>query len=229
MIILALISCTVETTTDDISWAGYIYSKQQNGDLQQLQSGTLTVLDLNGENLIDGEQPYPDTPAYWTVTLPVEHQGKDVALRITAENNDTMLWRGQSPTAKSIWLGGSLYTHTKAYNQYLFAALANEDVANLSDAQVAHLYGQPLLAENWANAQIELLDGNGDLQPVQTFSNAEDGTFSTDVTEKIDFFCAFNIVPGIVTLQITLQDGTEIATDYPASGGDLISAINFAP
>lgn len=229
MIVFALLGCTVATTTDEIDWSGYIYTMQQNGDFKQIEAGTMTILDPTGEILIEGEQPYPDSPAYWNVTVPLAQQGQEIAIRLTAENSDTMLWRGRSPTSKSIWLGGSLYTHTKAYNQYLFAALSNDEVEPLADGEVAHLYGKPLVPETWANAQITLFDGSGNSHQVQAFSSAEDETFSTEIAEKIDFFCAFNIEPGILSLQVILQDGTEIVTDYPANGGDLISAINFAP
>ena len=227
MLLLALFGCTVTSTSEDVLWSGYVYAKQQNGDLLQLQTGTLTMLDLMGEELIPGEQPYDTSPSYWTFTVPKEEQGLDIAIRIEAEGHDTMLWRGQTPNARSVWLGGTLYTHTKAYNQYFFSAVSNTEVLPLADGEVVHLYGQPFLPTAWANAEISITDGNGETQIVETFSYDEAGIFSSEISEKIDFFTAFNIAPGLVTLHIKLPDGKEISTDYPTEGGDLISAINF--
>ena len=227
MLLFALFGCTQTATTEDILWSGYVYAKQQNGDLLQLQVGSLTMVDLTGEEVVSGEQPYDTSPSYWTFTIPKEKQDQDVAIRIEADGHDNMLWRGKTPTDRAIWLSGTLYSHTKAYNQYFFSAVSNTEVLPLDTEDVVHLYGQPFLPSDWANAEISITDGNGETQIVEAFSYDDDGVFSSDTSEKIDFFTAFNIEPGLVTLHVKLPDGTEITTDYPTKAGDLISAINF--
>ena len=137
-----------------------------------------------------------------------------------------MLWRGRLPTqGPASWLNGGLFLHSQLYNHIFFNALGLQDTTVLAESAVCHLWGEPQVPEEWADASFTLIDGGGGEIPVQGYSLNEEGYWVTDITDGMDLFLAFDLAPGEVTMEVTLMDGRSAHFDYPAEAGELLSAV----
>jgi hypothetical protein len=229
MIFLLTIACTDEITP--IRWAGYMYQQtlEEDDGMVLLETGELTLLDTQGNHIADATNPIEGTPYYWQFELQSEYLEQEIAMRIQGEDTVPMLWRGVTPTSNASWLSGAIFTQEIAFTQTYFDNFSYEitDV-DLTDTTVSHLWGQPLVPEDWIDATIQVFDGNGEEVPVYSFNQLSNGTITSDTSAGVIWFFAWNMIPGEIRLQVTTSDGGEITTIYPAEGGDVLSAVFYS-
>ncbi len=225
----------------EVNWAGVVLADlPSEGATEELTDGNVEFLDEDGEPLVlsDGSaatatQPWPDSPGWWQVRVPVD---VEVTVRVAgAEDADpalaTMVWRGRTPTGRAYWMQGALFTRELGWLDDFLASvsatLPGTEVVPLADGAVAHLWGEPLDPEAWAGADIAVVDGEGAEATVLRYAVEDDGTL-VEATDRVDLFLAVNLAPGPVTLSVTAADGRAFSTTWPARGGDLLSAIYAA-
>ena len=70
MILLFSIACLSEETTLS-SWTGYMYQQtlEEDDGLALFSSGTISLLDLEGNLLTEATNPYEGSPFYWQFSL----------------------------------------------------------------------------------------------------------------------------------------------------------------
>ncbi len=212
-----------------VSWSGYVlYYPEGATDYDTLSAGTLTLVDLDDAVLAEGSQPYEDTPGYWLFEeVPV---ATEIGIRVAAEGATTVLWRSRSPSGSGTWLTGAVLTWEESIYAALFDSLDGQNglrISPLSEGQVAHLWGEPLVPQDWAGAEISVTDGAGDDAAVIALAYDEDGALVDAGEGAVDAFVAVNLAPGTVTLSVTSAAGVTTETLYPARGGDLLSAIYY--
>jgi len=227
---LLLSACTLleeqRQLPDQVRWAGYVYADVPATKTPYLEAGTLSVVDLDDQDLATGEQ-LADTPGYWKVTVPVDTQ---VALRVDGGDQVPTVWRSRTPTGDAYWLSGGLFAVLDQTQADFFPSLDGWQGLHphaLDDGEVAHLWGTTWQPDAWAGATIEVEDVDGARQ-VAAFTTDTDGALIDAGTGPVDLFVAPDLAPGPVTLRVTAADGSVTETTWPARGGDLLSAFYMA-
>jgi hypothetical protein len=230
MIPLLLIAC-VSDETPLTTWTGYVYQQsiEESNALAQFENGNIDLLDESGLLLAQATKPNEDTPFYWQFELEESQLNRDIAMRISGETTVSMLWKGQTPSTDANWLSGGLFTQEIEFTKTYFDAFANGiTTVDLNDNSLVHLWGQPLVAEEWIGSTISVFDGNGEPVDVHAFSQLSNGAITADTSTGVIWFFAWNIVPGEIILEITTADGQVVSTSYPSQGGDILSATFYA-
>ena len=233
LLLLAMTGCAYlveqRDIPDQVDWSGYVYAGVPADDVPLLEDGTIEILDRDGAALADAEarQDYEDALGYWTLDVPVD---TDVALRLSGADVVPTLWLGTTPSGRGYWLGGALYARGAEETAALFDALDGyQGLAPqaLADGAIAHLVGQPWDRDAVAGATWSATDGAGEDAAVVLLVADEEGNLSDAGTGPVDMIVAVNLVPGTVSLQVDAADGRTGRADWPAQGGDLISAMWF--
>lgn len=209
-----------------VSWSGYVYGDLPGDDSSLLEAGTLEVVDLDDELLVSGSQS-DNTAGYWGVEVPVD---TDVALRVAGGSQVPTVWRSRTPTGSAYWLTGALFAVSQQTADDFFGSLdgwQGMSPDDLSQEEVAHLWGQPWEPERWQGATVLVTDSLGTAQ-VALLAVDEDGALIDAGTGPVDYFVAPDLEPGPVTLQVTAADGSSLQSSWPARGGDLLSAFYVA-
>lgn len=216
----------VVTPPDEIAWTGWVYGDLPGEDAPLLEAGTLQVVDLEDQELATGAMLEED-PGYWQVTVPVD---LEVAVRVDGGAQVPTVWRARTPTGRAYWLSGALFAVADQTQAELFDSLEGwqgMSPADLSDGEVAHLWGTPWDPEAWAGATVEVEHAGGSA-PVALLAVDTDGALIDAGAGRVDLFLAPDLEPGPVTLRVTAADGRRAETTWPARGGDLLSAFYFA-
>jgi hypothetical protein len=219
----------VREPSEELRWEGFVYQAGPlTGESAPMETGSITLSDLDESWTLDAEQPYESYPGWWRF----EEVPKDaeVFFRVEAEDQVPMVWRARSPEGDSRWLDYGLYTMDLEEVDGFIEALSTlitGNAAPLSEGEVAHLWGSAWDPEAWVDAELLLLDDNGDeVDVLQIRTDEESGAFVEAVEgEPIELFYAFDLPPGQTTLHVTSCDGLEIQIDWPTRAGDLLSAL----
>ncbi|MEL6347604.1 MAG: hypothetical protein AAFV53_31140 [Myxococcota bacterium] len=209
-----------------VQWSGNVYAlTEAAGELVLLEEGGVTLTETDGAVIEDGYLPFDDSPGFWRFDAAPTDQ--EVAIRVDGADLTPTVWRGRSPTGLAIWLSGVVYAREVSIVDDLlteFDGLGGVSPELMSAGTAALLWGEPLEPEDdWANATIEVVDGDGTAATVWRLVVDEDGTIrEADAGEPLDLFLAPNLAPGTVTMTI---DGAQ--TDYNALGGDVLSAVFY--
>ncbi|NOY28247.1 MAG: hypothetical protein GXP62_20480 [Oligoflexia bacterium] len=210
----------------DVTWSGYVYADLPADAIPWLEAGTVQVTDLDDNEITTGTQ-LDGTPGYWEFDVPVDI---DVAIRVSGGDQVPTLWRGRTPAGRAYWLTGALFAINAQTEASFFDSLngwQGLSPSDLSQGEIAHLWGAPQDREAWAGAMIEVTDSDGSAQVVALAVDA-DGALIDAGTGPIDYFVAPNLVPGDVSLRVIAADGRVAETTWPAHGGDLLSAFYFS-
>jgi hypothetical protein len=233
LLLLAMTGCTYLVEQRDlpeqVEWSGYVYAGVPADDVPLLEDGTIEILDRDGAALADAEarQDYENTLGYWTLDVPVD---TEVALRLSGADVVSTLWLGTTPTGNGYWLGGALYARGVDETAELFDALDGYQGLSpqeLSDGEIAHLVGQPWDRDAVAGATWSATDGEGSDAAVVLLVADDEGNLSDAGTGPVDLIIAVNLAPGTVSLQVDADDGRTARAEWPAQGGDLVSAMWF--
>lgn len=233
LLLLALTGCAYlveqRDVPDQVEWSGYVYAGVPVDDGPLLEDGAIDILDRDGAPLDDAEarQDYEDALGYWTLDVPVD---TEIALRLSGADVLPTLWLGTTPTGRGYWLNGALFARSAEETTALFDALeADLGLApqELSDGAIAHLIGQPWDREAVAGATWSATDGAGAAADVVLLVADEDGALSDAGAGPVDVVIALNLAPGTVSLQVDATDGRAARAEWPAQGGDLVSAMWF--
>ena len=141
------------------------------------------------------------------------------------------VWRGVVPSGTATWLNGVLYAYETAIYDEFFSTidgLQGVTFSSLVDSEDALLWGEPLYPEDWAGAEISVIDGEGAAAAVLALAYDDSGALLEAAGGPVDLFLAPNLAPGTVTLRVVSSSGSAIETDYPARAGDLLSAVFYA-
>jgi len=232
--LLLLLSCDaldpflqeVREPVTEVSYAGTVLASTFDFETP-FSGGTMTWLDLDGGVLADGEEPNPtDSPGYWTAVLPPE---EEYVLRADGgEGYYPAVVRGRSPGGNGLWFTGALFGWPMALTDPYFTDTAIQigvTLEPLTDGQVAYLWGavHPDAVETFEGGRMTVIDGDGRETRASALVVEEDGSFSLTDTPPADYFLAFNLAPGDITVLYDGAAGT-VETLYPdVQGGDIVT------
>ena len=229
----------VRVDPSEVTWGGYVYAYLSDAEdaafLTDLTADypitdpVVELVDLDDSLLIEGTQPFTDSPGYWRFeSAPV---GEEIAIRLSGEGMTSTVWRGQVPGGTATWLTGALYAYESVIYDDYFATLdgfGGLSFPSLTDSDSAMLWGEPMSPEDWAGATITVTDGSGAEAPVLALAYDESGALTEAGSGAVDLFLAPNLTPGTVTLSVQAVSGATAETTYPARAGDLLSAVFYA-
>jgi len=216
-----------------VSWSGYVLQEFADTEPDVFTNGTLSILTTDGESISDGDQPWEDSPGFWSVDVPAD---TEVAIRIVGDPEAEFpaaptVWRGNSPPSSGYWFNGSLFVKETSIVDDMLSSISSAPGTNatpLSDGTTAVLWGEPMEPEEWAGAEIAVTDADGASGRVRSFVIDDDGALSAAGNGPVDLFISYNLPPGPTTLHVTTAEGVMVETTWPAEAGDLLSAIYYA-
>jgi|GEM_PF-6360535 len=217
-----MFACTSEETS--IFWEGYLFQQSEEGMIA-LEDATIEILNGSGDFLTSGEIPNGRPSNYQRLAMETEWLNQPIGLRVGSPNSITMLWNGQSPSKDATWLPGGLFALEDSFGNAFLDSFANTVDVPLEGP--VHLWGEPFRPEEWINVSIEIFDEDQEY-PVYTFSQLSTGLISTSIDTGIDWFFAWNLPAKPLTLQVTLETGAVIQTQYAPQDGDILSALYYA-
>ena len=224
LLLLSILACS--TISLPLSWSGYLYQEDADG-FTPLPDATMSLKDQDGTWLMDSELPYSGTAHYHNFALENTWVEQNISVLIQSPTTHTILWNGQLPDTNASWLPGTLFAPETSFIESYFVNFDSNDEILWSD-EVVHVWGQPLIPEDWSNVQIEIWDGDGTMVEVQTFAQV-DSLISNDTSNGIQWFFAWNLSPGDITITITSNESNEsISSHYPTTGGEIISSLFYA-
>ncbi len=218
-----------EETTDDgtVTWYGTVLDGPYTGDNGVLSGGDVLVYDLDEELLAEGTEPYSDTPGYWKLKVP---PAESVAIHLAGEDLLPTVWRGTTPTAQAYWYTGALFGyHQESWLPFLeqFDGQGGISLEPLGD-EVCWLWGVPWDGDDWAGADITITGGDGEESVALAYTLDDEGLLYETDSEPIDYFFAFNLAPGDVTVSVQAADGRQVEETWPAWPGEIVSAWYLA-
>lgn len=237
MIFISLFACaelfSADESSETNSWAGYAYQQtlDQESELTQMEEGSIILENIYGEEITRAEQPYEDTPSYWQFQLEKMWLNQETQIRIEGNSETTlpMLWRSKTPTKDANWLSGAFYTQELGFTKSYFSTFLPEGMTtDFDDTSVSHLWGQPLIPEDWSEVEIRLYDGNNEEIEVYSYHLLENGAISDNTANGVTWFFAWNIPAGKIRLEIETSAGEFLETMYYSRGGEVLSAHFYA-
>lgn len=242
MMLISLFACaelalfSTAEVSDTKTWSGYIYQQtlEVESGLNLLEEGTISIENIDGEEIAEipnATQPYEDTPSYWQFELTNAWLNQEVQIRVEGnpETSLPMLWKTKTPARNASWLSGALYTQEIAFTQSYFSTFLPEDITvDFDDKTVSHLWGQPLIPEDWTDVRIRVY--GDDNEEVDTFQYhlLENDAISDNTANGITWFFAWNIPAGNIRLEIETSAGDILETVYCSAGGEILSAHFYA-
>ena len=213
--------------SDTVRWSGTILDGPYTGENDVLTEGTVTVEGLDGELLDEGSEPWSDYPGWWRVDVPPD---TPVYFRLAAEGMHPALWSTTTPGGAAYWYTGSLFAYEQETWGGWFQELADAEGVELGSLdERCWLWGAPLSPDDWVGASLQLTDGDGQEVSLYSYRIDDDGLMSRSlVMNSIDYFFAFDLAPGDITLQVEASDGRLVVMDFPAQAGEVISAWYLA-
>ena len=223
---IALLSIMFACTSEEspIYWEGYLFQQSEEGMIP-LEDATIEALNESGEFLTDGSIPTGRPSHYQRLIMESEWLNQPIGLRVSSPNSMTMVWTGQSPSKDATWLPGGLFSLNDSFGYDFLNSFASTVDVTLEGS--VHLWGEPFYPEEWVDVSIVLFDTEQEY-PVYTFSQLSNGLISTSIDTGIDWFFAWNLPAKPLTLQVTLETGEVIQTQYAPQDGDILSALYYA-
>ncbi len=229
---LSLVGCGTwiyeETSSDGtVSWYGTVLDGPYTGDNGVLSGGDVLVYDLEGELLTEGTEPFDDTPGYWKLKVP---PSEPVALHLAGDGMLPTVWRGTTPAAQAYWYSGALFAYDlETWQPFLeqFDGQGGVTLEPLGD-EVCWLWGVPWDRDAWAGAEITVTGGDGEEAVALAYTLDDDGVLYETRDLAIDYFFAFNLAPGDVTVTVQAADGRTVTETWPAWPGEIVSAWYLA-
>ncbi|MFT5682755.1 MAG: hypothetical protein ACI8RZ_003679 [Myxococcota bacterium] len=241
--VMFLIGCQyleeVRTDPAEVTWGGYIYAYLEGAAepvfLSELTADTpvteplVELVDLTDTLLIEATQPLEGSPGYWR--FEIAPAGEEVAIRIGGEGMTTTVWRGVVPGGTATWLTGAVYSYeTAIYDDFFTSIDGFQGISfpSLVDSELAAMWGEPMVPEDWAGASITVTDGEGSTADVLALAYDDTGALIEAGTGAVDLFIAPSLAPGTITLRVEAAGRDAVEEQWPARAGDLISAVFFA-
>ena len=231
---LLLFSCMSEPTnpSDATTWQGWVYADIPADNTPALEAGVLTLSDLDGERISEGEQRDNQRLGYWTFEIEPD---QEVSIRIEGPEHYPTVWRGRTPSTTSYWYSGAIFgIATATFDAFL------EELAELTQIEAAStdsvmLYGEPLpLSQTdldaWTDPTIRIYDGAGAVhEATMLVLDEETGGLALPGADAspVAAFLATGLAPGPIALVIDASDGRSTVLEYQAEAGDLLSAFAF--
>lgn len=212
----------------EVSWYGTILDGPYTGDNGVLTGGDVLAYHLDGELMAEGTEPDPDNPGYWKLKVP---SASPVALHLAGEGMLPAVWRGTTPSSLGYWYTGALFTYDEQlwlpfFEQ--FDGQAGVEIMPLGD-EVCWLWGAPWDPDAWIGADIGVIDGAGaEATGLAWHLNEQDQLALAGPSDPVQYFLAFNLAPGDVSLFVTAADGRSLEETWPAWSGEVISAWYLA-
>ena len=229
---LALLGCgawVYEEASNDgtITWYGTVLDGPYTGENGVLSGGDVLVYDLVGEQLAEGTEPYDDNPGYWKLKVPPD---EPAAIHLAGDGLLPAVWRGSTPSAQAFWYTGALFAYDQeSWLPFLeqFDGQGGVSLEPLGD-EICWLWGAPWDRDAWAGADIAITGGDGEGAVVLAYTLDDDGVLYETSSEPVDYFFAFNLHPGDVTVSVQATDGRSVEETWPAWPGEVVSAWYLA-
>ena len=203
-------------------WEGYVYSQTETG-LEAMPNAFTELYDTDGNFLTSGLVPNGRPSNFNQIILETEWSNQSCILRVGGENNQTIQWTGQIPSGAATWIPGALFAIEPTYLNDFLNSFAEPAGVVLEDA--VHLWGEPLYPNEWIGAEITLMDLEGTEYPIYPYSQLDTGLISSNTSEKIDWFFAWNLPTVPLILTVSMPDGRNTETIYHPKQGDILSAL----
>ena len=114
----------------------------------------------------------------------------------------------QNGSRVQVALATSLYSQEISFTESYFSTFIPEDLSiDLTDSNFAHLWGQPLIPEDWSDVTIRVYDRNDDVVDIYSYQLLENGAISENTSTGVTWFFAWNIPVGIIRLEVETIDG----------------------
>lgn len=188
------------------------------------------LVDAEGQPLGLGVEVDPDgSPGYWSVVLPA---GAPYVLRADGDGDGDgyypALYSGVSPDGNGLWFTGALFGWpAELTDPYLedTAAQIGLSLSPLSGGGVSHLWGSvhPDVVDTLEPGRLALIDGSGAAVDVVGWRIESDGSWSLAAEPPLDYFMAYNLTPGEITLTYDGRDGLVETTWADVRGGEVIT------
>jgi hypothetical protein len=205
-----------------VVYAGMVYETPPIVDVEPLEIGSVRFYKLDGSPLAEAIQPNSGTLGYWRSELPID---TEFQLLIESDVGYPTLWRGVSPSGYGTWFSGALFGYSVEFTDQLLGEIAGSEgveLIPLEDGSVGHLWGSFTNPDDAAIADMSLSDGAGNNVTLFGYEMDEDGLLIATDVAPIDFFFAFNIEPGTVSLSL-LGGESPHTIEYYTVGGEMIS------
>jgi hypothetical protein len=211
-------------TDDEIKWTGTIYDGPYTGENEVLTGGSVVVEDLFGAPIAEGEEPYASSEGYWQLTVP---PSTDVVLRLTGESMYPTLWQVRTPARSAYWYSGGLFAYSKEVWGAFFEEIAGELETELGD-DTCWVWGVPYDSSAWAGASVTISSTDGEEIHEATpllYSVSDAGGMTPAIANaEVDYFFAFDLVAGDVSIEVNVDDGRTLSLFYPDCAGEVVSA-----
>ncbi len=211
-------------TSDEVTWTGTIYDGPYTGDNDVLTGGSVVVEDLDGQTLAEGEEPYTTYEGYWRLTVP---PSTDVVLRLSGDEMYPTMWQVRTPERSALWYSGGLFAYGQEVWGEFFEGIAGELDTTLSE-DLCWVWGVPYDSTDWAGASVTIASTAGKETveaTTQSFSVSEEGVMTPAVANaEVDYFFAFDVAAGDVSIDIEVADGRTLSLIYPDCAGEVVSA-----
>jgi len=225
-LLLLLAACASDPTSSDddtVAWYGWVLDGPPTDESDVMTGGVFTAEDATGALLDEGSEPEAENPGWWKLSVPPQ---SDVVLRLSAEGMIPSVYRATTPSDTGYWLTGALFAYDEAVWLPFFEQFDGQgDVAiqPLGD-DVCWLFGAPWDPAGWGKANLHVVDGAGQEATVLAWTSTSDGLIEAGPGDPVDFFLAFNLAPGLVSIKGSFPGPRDIQVDWPARGGEIVTA-----
>lgn len=203
-------------------WEGYVYTQTETG-LEALPNAFTELYDIDGTLLTTGIVPSGRPSNFNQLLLDEEWSGQPCTLRVGGDDSQVIQWAGRIPTGAATWIPGAIFGIEPTYLDAFLNSFAEPAGVVLNDA--VHLWGEPLYPNEWVGAEFLLSDFNGTEYPIYPYSQLDTGLISSNISEKIDWFFAWNLPTEPLILTVSMPDGRSTETIYHPTQGDILSAL----
>ena len=205
-------------------WEGYVYTQTETG-LEALPNAFTELYDIEGTLLTTGIVPNGRPSNFNQLILEDGWADQPCTLRVGGDESQTIQWAGRIPTGAATWIPGAVFGIEPSFLNAFFNSFAEPAGVILEDA--VHLWGEPLYPTEWIGAEFLLIDIDGTEYPIYPYSQLDTGLISSNTTEKIDWFFAWNLPAKPLILTVSMPDGRSIETTYHPKQGDILSALYY--
>ena len=210
-------------------WDFYLFDDPDaTGDFVVLAEGLVSVRDELGAPLPDAVTNQGD--GLWRIDVEPEQVVDVVA---TGPSHVPTVRRMPAPTTTAQF-SVPLHPRSQSIVPLLMDAVASVEELGFPDSQAllagetAGLVVQPLQPEAWVDAEVFLVDGEGNDVAQTALTQAEDGSYGLAQGRPVDMLLASDVAPGLVTLTVRPSSGPEVVQAWFAAPGELIDGRYFA-
>jgi len=224
LLLTGCVSLTPSTEAPtEVSVQGWISQSPLAAEDEVMATGEVTYFDLNLIELTAAEQPFQNYPGYWRATLPADEE-----YNLVVDGGDgyyPALYRGRAPTGDA--LSFPIFGFNAAQIDPFFESL--EEVIgvdiHIGTEDLVHVWGTVDPDYAVAGSEIAVYSNDAAVGVFPFFIN-DDGVLEQSVDDDADYFFAFNLAPGRVTVAFE-EDGVVTEERYDCLGGEIVSAAYF--